>query len=103
MYSSSVRSILYKSKVTSTVTQINNTRTKGIYLKIEMLNRSFHCFSMCIIFLYFVRLNNCKLLSKNYSGIVLRHSYTITAVDAVPVTSKSNETAVSKLWAKTHV
>ena len=48
-------------------------------------------------------LNNCKLLSKNNSGIVLSHSYTITAVDTVPITSKPNESAVSKLWAKTHV
>ena len=68
-----------------------------------MLKRGFHCFSMCIIFLYFAPLNNCKLLSKNFSGIVLCHSYTITAVDAVPVTSKPNETAVNKLWAKTLV
>ena len=55
------------------------------------------------IFLYFAPPNNCKLLSKDYSGTVLCHSYIITAIDTVPITSKPNETVVSKLWAKSRV
>ena len=54
-------------------------------MKIELPKKSFHSFSRCKIFLHFESLSICKLLSKNYSGIVLCHSCTAIAVDTVPI------------------